>query len=170
MVLGQVHRKSAPAGANFNHLVSILDVSDLRHSFVFGLLSCLKRDIWGAEEPGRIGHRWVKPEAVELVGKVIVCEDVLLRTIDGPGACGLPEFAPPFAEPSPIRKGSLDFSLAGKDSKHVRPVICGPPSFDPSLCRVGFFSRSKTRISRRAPEGGNLIALAIPNLSIFCDF
>ena len=45
MVLGQVHRKSAPAGANFNHLVSILDVSDLRHSLIFGLLGCLERDI-----------------------------------------------------------------------------------------------------------------------------
>ena len=76
MMLCRMAGKSSPAAANLQHMVSRLELQFLTQRLIFRILRIRQRLPRMLETRGRVSHRLIKPERVELIPKVIVLGDV----------------------------------------------------------------------------------------------
>ena len=71
-----MHRKPAPAGADFNHPVTGLQFEHPANPIVFGLRCLFQGALFVLEDAAGIGHGIVEEQTIKIISKVIMSQDV----------------------------------------------------------------------------------------------
>ena len=124
---GGIFRESAPAAADFQHMIAGLRPHLIDHGLVFLGLRGLQAFLPRPEDRAGIGHRVIQPQAIEIIAQIIVMADVLLRL---PAAVRLQPEPHPLVEPQQAhpRKAVIHGVVLGQLHQiHQRLQIRGRP-------------------------------------------
>ena len=141
----RIFRKTAPAAADFQNMIPGLCPHLVDQAFVFADLRLLQAFLASLEEGRGIGHRIVKPQAVEIIAQIIVIADVLsgLRL----GIRLQPE-AHPLVSPHKAHAGIpvIDAFVVFVDQVHEGLQIRrGPPAFQIGIAKAKIALADQTR-------------------------
>jgi hypothetical protein len=76
IVLCRVHREAAPAGADLEEVIALVQFERVAYAIELGACGFFERHIGPVKDQARVGHRLVEEELEELVAQVVVILDV----------------------------------------------------------------------------------------------